>query len=665
MAEDDTTRHHFYQPRRASAAVIAGHSSAAPVDRSSLSNPSLIAVKHIDWQVEVDFDTAILHGIATYTLDYVTKGAKVLRLDTSHLKILGVSSGEQTLSYTHHPTDPKKPHLGQQLSISLPPTTTKITIQYETTKQSSAIQFLPPEQTAGKKYPYLFTQCQAIHARSLLPCQDRPGVKATYTATVTVPAWATCVMSAVMTSSKEVDHKKVCVWNQEIPISSYLIAMAVGELAKKDISDRCAVWSEPSVVEAAAFEFAQTEEFLKIAEQIAGYDYVWGRYDLLCLVPSFPYGGMENPCLTFVTPTLLAGDRSLADVVAHEIAHSWTGNLVTNATWDHFWLNEGWTTWFQRKIMARIHKSDKFFDFDAIGGYKSLTDTVMSEMPEEYTRLVLDIGDQDPDEAYSSVAYEKGFNLLFALEQRVGTPAFEKFFQAYIAKFASKTITSEEFKVFFNQHFQGNEAIKDFDWNTWLYSPGMPPEEPKFDQTLAEESQKLAQAWFEVDRSGNMVPSVNVGLWTSDQIVCFLDSLLDLVGDQPLKLETLKAMKQQYGMESTKNSEILFRFCRLAIAAEDEDIIPVVVRFITTQGRMKFTRPLYKALYKSKMGKELAVETFLKHKDSYHPICSKMVASDLSVSVGGSIWSSPYFKVSAVVAAVAVIAGIVISRRKK
>lgn len=640
-------------------------------DRSSLSTPNVIKVTHIDWQVDVDFDASILRASATYTLEYVTPGAKIVKLDTSHLRIKSVKSAGEPLSYTHHPVNPSKPHLGQCLSITTNGPDSKVTVNYETTLQSSAIQFLPPEQTAGKKFPYLFTQCQAIHARSLLPCQDRPGVKATYTATVTVPSWATCVMSAVMTSSKEIGptSQQIFVWDQQIPISSYLIAMAVGQLEKRDISDRCAVWSEPSVVDAARYEFAQTEEFLKIAEDISGKPYVWGRYDLLCLVPSFPFGGMENPCLTFVTPTLLAGDRSLADVVAHEIAHSWTGNLVTNATWDHFWLNEGWTTWFQRKIMARIHKNDKFFDFDAIGGYKTLIDTVANEMPEEYTRLVLDMGDQDPDDTYSSVAYENGFNLLFALERRVGSPQFEKFFQAYIAKFASKTVTSEEFKAFFNQHFEGNKAIADFDWNTWLYSPGMPPEKPDFDRTMAEASEKLATAWYEVDRSGNLVPSVNLKEWSSDQIVCFLDFLLDLTREQPLKLETLKAMKQQYGMEATKNSEILFRFCKLAIAAEDTEIIPVAVRFVTTQGRMKFTRPLYKALYRSKMGSALAVETFLKHKDMYHPICSKMVASDLSVVADGeggmaSIMKNPHIKI-ALVAAVAVVAGVVLSRRKK
>ncbi|CAB9526220.1 Leukotriene A-4 hydrolase [Seminavis robusta] len=643
--------------------------ASAPEDRSSLSSPNVIAVKHIDWEVTVDFDASILHGSASYTLEYVTPGSRVVRLDTNFLKIFKVvdpATGE-ALSFTHHPGIPNKSYLGRQLSISLPTTSIeKVKVFYQTTKQSSAVQWLPPEQTAGAKHPYLFTQCQAIHARALIPCQDRPGIKATYSAKVTVPSWATCVMSAVMKKEETNDKTKIFYWDQPVPISSYLIAMAVGELTKIDISERCAVWSEPSVVKQAAWEFSQTEDFLKIAEEIAGKPYVWGRYDLLCLPPSFPYGGMENPCLTFVTPTLLAGDRSLADVVAHEIAHSWTGNLVTNSTWDHFWLNEGWTTWFQRKIMARIHKDDKFLHFDAIGGYKTLTDTIKREVPDEFSRLVLDVGDLDPDDSYSSVAYEKGFNLLFALETRVGTPEFEKFFQAYVSKFASKTVTSEEFRAFFNQHFKTNAKVKDFDWNTWFYSSGMPPEKPQFDRTLAEASEKLAIAWFEVDRSGNMVPSVNLKDWSSDQITCFLDALLDLCEDQPLKLDTLKAMKQQYGFESTKNSEVLFRFCELAIASEDKDIVPIALRFVTTQGRMKFTRPLYKALFRSKMASDLAVETFLANKHIYHPICTKMVASDLSVSVEekASILESPYFKVSVVVAAVAVVAGFVLMRKR-
>ena len=267
-------------------------SSSAPEDRSSYSNPNIITVKHIDWNVEVDFEKHVIHGSATYHLDYKTSAARVLCMDTSHLKIFKtVSDYNEHLPHTLHPLDKKRPHLGQKLSITLPNRMDHVTVHYQTTTKSSAVQWLPPEQTAGRKYPYLFTQCQAIHARALIPCQDRPGVKTTYTAHVTVPQWATCVMSAVMKDVKQENDKKVYHWNQSIPISTYLIAMAVGELTKIDISKRCAVWSEPFMCEQAAWEFEQTEDFLKIAEEIAGKEYVWGRYDLLCLPPSFPYGG--------------------------------------------------------------------------------------------------------------------------------------------------------------------------------------------------------------------------------------------------------------------------------------------------------------------------------------------------------------------------------------
>jgi leukotriene-A4 hydrolase len=254
-----------------------------------------------------------------------------LNLDTAHLDIIAVKTFDGLpLTYKLHSIIRGKSHLGRRLEIQLPSSSTTgsndddlllVTVVYKTTKECSAMQFLPPSQTAGKEKPYLFTQCQAIHARALVPCQDRCGVKMTYKAKVTVPSWATAVMSAVLETVETVDDTKVFMWDQPVPISSYLLALAVGDLAKKDISKRCAIWSEPSVVEAAADEFAETEDFLSAAEAISGKEYVWGRYDLLCLPPSFPYGGMENPCLTFVTPTLLAGDRSLADVVAHEIAH--------------------------------------------------------------------------------------------------------------------------------------------------------------------------------------------------------------------------------------------------------------------------------------------------------------------------------------------------------
>eukprot|EP00934_Nitzschia_sp_Nitz4_P004400 Nitzschia sp. Nitz4//scaffold58_size112336//97116//99041//NITZ4_004049-RA/size112336-processed-gene-0.94-mRNA-1//-1//CDS//3329555037//4390//frame0 len=607
------------------------------MDRSSNSKPQEVVVTHLDWNLILSFEDQAIHAKATYTVKVVDPKATSLCLDTNHLSIVTVNSTDGTpRDFTLRPLTPGKLHLGQLLEISLNPKAgdiQQVTVQYSTTKLSTALQWLPPAQTAGKKYPYMFTQCQAIHARSLVPCQDRCGVKMTYTATCSVPSWATCVMSAVLESAAKTDSDRtIYKWKQPVPISSYLIALAVGELTQKTISPRVAIWSEPSVINEAAYEFAETETFLSTAETLAGREYVWGRYDLLCLPPSFPYGGMENPCLTFVTPTLLAGDRSLADVVAHEIAHSWTGNLITNATWDHFWLNEGWTMWLQRKVMAKVKKQPKFFDFDSLYGLKRLQDAV-EEMEPKNTRLVLDCGDGDPDDSYSAVAYEKGFMFLLYLEQLVGTHEFEAFFQAYVNNFAFRTLTSDDFRAFFLKHFQfKGDLLKSIDWDAWYYSPGMPPVIPKLDTSLASDAQALATTWIKVDREGLTAPTKNeLGSWSSSQITCFLDDLQLKAAGQPLKLETVANIGKLYGFAKSRNSEILFRYCMMAIPAEDTSILSVATHFVTSQGRMKYTRPLYKALYKSKMGRELAKSTFLAHKDVYHPICTKMVAQDLGL----------------------------------
>ena len=566
--------------------------------------------------------------------------------------------------------------------------TCKVSITYTTSSdpaQCTAAQWLPPSQTAGKVHPYLFTQCQAIHARSLVPCQDLPGAKFTYDAAVTVPSWATAVMSALPGEEEKVHRGKkskngvgckVFHFRQPVPIPSYLLALAVGELAGHDVSPRCRIYTEPSVLEAAAFEFSQTEDFLKAAEDLTGVEYPWTRYDLLVLPPSFPYGGMENPCLTFVTPTLLAGDRSLADVVAHEISHSWTGNLITNKTWGHFWLNEGWTTWLQRKIMSheRVCSDSKtgsgIYGLDALGGWKHLQDDIALHKPEE-TIMVLKLGDGDPDDAYSSVPYEKGFNLLHCLESLVGEDAFLDFTKAYIATFKYKTIASEEFRAFFDDHFKGKaeeSKASSFDWDEWLYKPGMPPAsyDPNFDRTLAEDAETLASGWLDFD-SGKVADAPGAGediaSWSTGQRTWFLDVLLSAVEDRskPLSPKTIEAMNAMYLFSEQKNAEVLFRFLMLAVptASPGSDVLDITTRFITTQGRMKYVRPLYRTLRDSgSESQALAISTFLANADFYHPIASKMLASDLSVGGSKAKRGSKTKKLLVAGAVVAVVVGI-------
>ncbi|ETW06771.1 leukotriene A-4 hydrolase/aminopeptidase [Aphanomyces invadans] len=512
-------------------------------------------------------------------------------------------------------------------------------IYYETTPDSSAVQWLPKEQTADKTHPYLFTQCQAIHARSLVPCQDCPLASSTYSAAITVPSWATCLMSAVATAdplSNDTAATKTFTYHQAIAIPSYLIAIVIGALESREIGPRSRVWCEPSLVDAAAFEFAQTESFIQHAEAIMNQEYVWGRYDLVCLPPSFPLGGMENPCLTFATPTLLAGDQSLADVIAHEIAHSWTGNLITNHTWEDFWLNEGWTMWLQRKIMARIH-SPLHFDFDASIGWNDLQDSIdMYGADHEFTKLVPTLDGCDPDDAFSSVPYEKGFNFLYFLSKLVGDSEFEKFAQAYVQHFKYKTVTSADFKAFFIQHFTPTKSaeLATVDWELWYYAPGMPLR-PAFDTTISAASAMLADKWLHATKEGiaaGQHSASDVAGWTSSQLVAMLDTLLEACAarQQYLDVAVLHTLGDVYGLLSTQNAEIRMRFHTLCVRSEAAFILPHVEAFLKEQGRMKYVRPLFRDLNKSKCGHAAARRIFAEWKGFYHPICRSMVEKDLA-----------------------------------
>lgn len=388
------------------------------------------------------------------------------------------------------------------------------------------------------------------------------------------------------------------------------------------------------MVEAVRFEFDQTETFLKVAEDLAG-PYRWTRYDVLCLPPSFPFGGMENPCLTFVTPTLLAGDKSLADVVAHEIAHSWTGNLVTNATWTHFWLNEGWTRWFELTIMARIMGDDRFFDIKASLGMESLrADVERYGLDNELTCLLPPLEGIDPDDSFSSVPYERGMNLLLYLQRKVGKEPFLRFFRAYVEEFASKTVYTAAFQAFFAEHFPAEAET--VEWNLWFLAPGMPPVELQFDLTLVEPVKALAKAWIKAsdDKKGRTVvkPALAADYlgWPSLQQQLFLQELFDK--GKVLSIAALDAIEEAYKLDTQKNSEIRFKWIKLCLRAGRAAIMSNACEMAITQGRMKFVRPLYRFLVTCPIAgaSRAARSLFEANKDVYHPICRKMVANDLA-----------------------------------
>lgn len=620
---------------------------------TSFANFDSCAVTHMSLDLDVDFQRRVLQGTVVVHAAIRRDGTSELVLDTSSLTVTGVRvlNSARSFQNAEYSFGDKHKAFGTALRINLPGsprkagTDVQVEILYETApgEACSAVQWLPPEQTAGRVHPYLFTQNQPIHCRSMIPCQDAPAVKCTYDARITVPDPLVALMGAIATSdgssngapTSSSGDRKSYTFKQEVPVPAYLVALAVGDLESRDIGPRTRVWAEPSVVDLGAYEFAETEKFLKTAESICG-PYVWGRYDLLMLPPSFPYGGMENPTLTFVTPTLLAGDRSLGNIIAHEIAHSWSGNLVTNATWQDFWLNEGFTVFIERRIIQRIYGSG-IASLKQQAGWHRLKDSVeLFGKDHDFTRLHVPLEDEDPDNAFSMVPYEKGATFLLYLEDLVGGPElFEAFLKAYILRFQYGTVSWTDFKTFFLEYFGKYKKLPEatlntIDWDKWVHAPGMPDWEPPLDTSLIDAVSQAAAHWLD-KRSPPSWSSKHLTSWSADQLIAFVQLLLD-ADDELITTELIDAVDKWYNFSSTRNSEVLFRWCLLCLKTRDERRFGMVVRFLLEQGRMKFVRPLYRALFQAgPKGKATALDTFKENRSRYHAIAQKMIARDFGL----------------------------------
>lgn len=562
-------------------------------------------------RLRVDFARKVLEGEATLifpgkgvegTLDLDTKGLIIHRAYvTATAKSLPFELGEED------------PILGRRLRLQLPPGTMGLTLAYETSPEALGLQWLAPEQTAGGQQPFLFSQCQAIHARSLVPCQDCAVARVSYDAEITVPEGLTAVMSA----GPNGDAVAAPGWHSfrfkmPQPIPSYLLALAVGELEGRDVSSRVRVWAEPATIEKAAWEFAETESFVQKAEGLFG-PYDWDRYDMLVLPPSFPYGGMENPRMTFLTPTLLAGDRSLVDVVAHELAHSWTGNLVTNATAEHFWLNEGFTVWAERRILRALHGEEAATLGWAIG-QKALDESLerFKEQP-ELTKLRTHLEGIDPDDAFSSVPYEKGARFVIALERAVGEEAFDGFLKAYMKRFRFQSISTEQFCAFTEELFPGLLARMNAD--AWLHEPGIPADAPRFVSTKLEALSALAQAW----PAGQRPTDTQIQQWGMSELLIYLQQL-------PRELDAAGCAWLDAKLRLTErgNYEILVEWLCIAAGIGYTPVFERVRQVLSTVGRMKYVRPLYQALGKTEAGRALAREVFAKAAPTYHGLTRRV-----------------------------------------
>ena len=565
-------------------------------------------------RLRADFERKVLRGEATMVLAAAAKGT--LDLDTKGLSVERVvAEGGATVPFE---LGPEEPILGRRLRLELPAGTKSVTLTYETSPAAVGLQWLSPAQTEGKRLPFLFSQCQAIHARSVLPCQDSAIARVSYEADVNVPEGLSAVMSAGPAGDAPAEAgRRAFKFSMPQPIPSYLFALAVGELEGRDLSHRCRVWAEPATIAAAAWEFADTESMIARAEALFG-PYDWDRYDMLVLPPSFPYGGMENPRMTFLTPTLLAGDRSLVDVVAHELAHSWTGNLVSNATAEHFWLNEGFTVWAERRILKALRGEEAAALAWGIG-QRELEEALerFRDKP-ELTRLRTHLTGVDPDDAFSVVPYEKGARFVVALERAAGEAEFDRFVRSYMKRFRFQSVTTEQFCAFVESTFPG--LLAEVDAPAWLDLAGLPENAPRFVSARLEELTALARSW----KTGPGLDAA-ASKWRPDEVLIFLQQLPRELG--PADCARLDAALKLTGRG---NFEVLTAWLCLAAANGYEPAFEPARRMLTRVGRMKYVRPLYQALGKTAPGRAIAREVFGQAAPSYHALTRRAAESVMS-----------------------------------
>ncbi len=558
----------------------------------------------------VDFATKTVKGAVT--LNFASPGSGPLDLDTRGLGIESVTTADgHAVPYVLHAEEPV---LGQRLALTLPPGTPAVTIAYRTSPESSALQWLSAAQTEGKQHPFLFSQCQAIHARALVPCQDTAIARVTYLATVRVPGSLSAVMSAGPAGDeRHGDGTRTFRFDMPQPIPPYLLALAVGHLDSRELGPRTRVWAEPGTVEKAAWEFADVEPIIQKAESLFG-PYPWERFDLLVLPPSFPYGGMENPRMTFLTPTLLAGDKSLVDVVAHELAHSWTGNLVTNATFEHFWLNEGWTVWAERRILEALHGEETAKLSWAVG-LKALEDSLARfKGAPELTALRTHLAGKDPDDVFSTIPYEKGARFIALLERTVGRVRFDAFVKEYMDAFRFGTITTEAFVQLVKERLPG--VLEQVDPKAWLDGPGLPKNAPAFSSSRLASLEALARGWIE----GRRPTETERAAWTPAELVLYLQRL-----PRPLPVAECAWLDDTLKLTAQGNMEVLVEWLCIAATSDYEPALARVREVLLKVGRVKYLRPLYGALGSSARTRALAKEVFSVAAPGYHGLSRRVV----------------------------------------
>jgi leukotriene-A4 hydrolase len=583
-------------------------------DIHSFSNPQQIAVLHADLDLSVIFEQKSLQGTVVLSIERTDPKASALMLDTRELQIDETEASHDNKKWHEAQFHMGKSDkiLGRALIIDLPRDARFVRIRYSTDPSASGLQWLSPEQTAGKQHPFVFSQSEPIAARSWIPLQDSPGVRMTYSAHIKTPKELTAVMSAEHDTASKGDFR----FHMNEPIPSYLIAIAVGDLAFQETGKRTGVYAEPSVVAKAAKEFEDTEKMIEAAERLFG-PYRWGRYDLLVLPPSFPFGGMENPRLTFATPTILAGDKSLVSLVAHELAHSWSGNLVTNATWSDFWLNEGFTVYIERRIQEEVYGRTRE-EMEAVLGRREL-EHEMASLAAKDQILHIDLTGRDPDDGMTLVPYEKGALLLRQIEETFGRERFDKYLRGYFDRFAFQSITTAQALAYMRENLlaQSPELAAKIPLDRWVNQPGLPEGAPNPKSDAFGKVEAQASAWV---AKTVPAPQLETSGWSTQEWLHFLRAL-----PEKLTAKQMAELDAAFHFTASGNNEILQQWLLISVRNGYAAADARVEEFLVTVGRRKYIKPLYEELVKTPAGKSRAESIYEVARPGYHPMAQTTI----------------------------------------
>jgi leukotriene-A4 hydrolase len=581
-------------------------------DPHTWSKPNEARVKHLEWDAEVHFDTHTIDAVATYSIENIS-GTDTIIFDTKDLEIATVKVDGSDVTFAR---GEEREYIGSALRVPIGKDAKQVSITYTTSPNAEALLWVDGEK------PFLFSQSQAILARTWVPCQDSPGVRITYNARVKVPSGLMALMSAENPQVRSADGKYSFVMDQPIP--SYLMALAVGDVQFRAVGDRTGVYAIPSLIDAAANEFSDMQAMVDAAEKLYG-PYVWGRYDLLILPPAFPFGGMENPKLTFATPTIIAGDKSLVSLVAHELAHSWSGNLVTNSTWDDFWLNEGFTVYFEQRIMEAVYGRQRAEmlaqlsrqDLDA-----TLAEITASAHPED-TRLKLALEGRSPDDGMTDIAYNKGYFFLRLIEETAGREKFDAFLKNYFDTHKFQVMDTERFLEYLRANLVSPEMEKAINIQAWVYGEGLPSNAPVVISDELAQVDKLREQWETGLTKANELPWEG---WSYQERYRFISNFSPSVGADDMKM-----LDAQFLISATGNNEVLFAWLEQAIRKNYTPAYDELEKFLTSVGRRKFVAPLYEAMVDTRQI-ELAKTIYAKARPGYHAVTVGTVDELLKLS---------------------------------